>query len=93
VLSTSGPGATNLVTGLATAMMDLVPMAAVTGQVASGLIGTDAFQEVDVTGVTLPVTKHNYVVDPEAAVYPLVPPGGRLEDKMHEPGLPAPTPR
>ncbi len=62
VLSTSGPGATNLVTGLATAMMDSVPMVAVTGQVASSLIGTDAFQEVDVTGVTLPVTKHNYLV-------------------------------
>lgn len=62
VLSTSGPGATNLVTGLATALMDNVPMVAITGQVSSGLLGTDAFQEVDVTGVTLPVTKHNYLV-------------------------------
>ena len=62
VLGTSGPGATNLVTGLATAMMDSVPMVAITGQVASGLLGTDAFQEVDVTGVTLPITKHNYLV-------------------------------
>ncbi len=70
VLSTSGPGATNLVTGLATAMMDSVPMVAVTGQVASGLIGTDAFQEVDVTGVTLPVTKHNYLVQRPDQVAP-----------------------
>jgi len=62
VLSTSGPGATNLVTGLATAMMDNVPLVAITGQVSSGLLGTDAFQEVDVTGITLPVTKHNYLV-------------------------------
>ncbi|MGA2081350.1 MAG: biosynthetic-type acetolactate synthase large subunit [Holophaga sp.] len=62
VLSTSGPGATNLVTGLATAMMDSVPLVAVTGQVPSAVLGTDAFQEVDVTGVTLPITKHNYLV-------------------------------
>lgn len=66
VIATSGPGATNLVTGLATAMMDSVPMVAITGQVASTLLGSDAFQEVDVTGVTLPVTKHNFLVkDPE----------------------------
>ena len=62
VITTSGPGATNLVTGLANAMMDSVPMVAITGQVATGVIGTDAFQETDVTGVTLPVTKHNYLV-------------------------------
>jgi acetolactate synthase-1/2/3 large subunit len=62
VLATSGPGATNLVTGLATAMLDSVPLVAITGQVSSKLLGTDAFQEVDVTGVTLPVTKHNYLV-------------------------------
>jgi acetolactate synthase-1/2/3 large subunit len=62
VIATSGPGATNLVTGLATAMMDSSPVVAITGQVARGAIGTDAFQETDVTGVTLPVTKHNYLV-------------------------------
>ena len=62
VLATSGPGATNLVTGLATAMMDSVPLVAITGQVSSSLLGTDTFQEVDVTGVTIPITKHNYLV-------------------------------
>lgn len=62
VIATSGPGATNLVTGLATALMDSVPLLAITGQVPSSVIGSDAFQETDVTGVTLPVTKHNYLV-------------------------------
>jgi acetolactate synthase-1/2/3 large subunit len=61
-IATSGPGATNLVTPLATAMMDSVPMVAVTGQVPRGAIGRDAFQETDTTGITLPVTKHNYLV-------------------------------
>jgi len=61
-IATSGPGATNLVTGLATAMMDSSPIVAITGQVATDAIGSDAFQETDVTGVTLPVTKHNYLV-------------------------------
>ena len=61
-LTTSGPGATNLVTALATAYMDSVPMVAVTGQVRTNLIGNDAFQEADVTGITRPVTKHNYLV-------------------------------
>lgn len=61
-LATSGPGATNLVTGLATANMDSVPMVAFTGQVKTHLIGNDAFQEADVTGITRPVTKHNYLV-------------------------------
>jgi len=61
-ISTSGPGATNMVTGLSVAMMDSVPIVAITGQVARSAIGTDAFQETDVTGVTLPVTKHNYLV-------------------------------
>lgn len=61
-LATSGPGATNLVTGLATAMLDSVPVVAITGQVASKVLGTDAFQEVDITGITLPVTKHNFLV-------------------------------
>ena len=61
-MATSGPGATNLVTGIATAMMDSSPIVCITGQVPSGVIGSDAFQETDVTGVTLPVTKHNYLV-------------------------------
>ncbi|GAB4439541.1 MAG: biosynthetic-type acetolactate synthase large subunit [Anaerolineae bacterium] len=61
-IATSGPGATNLVTGLATAMMDSSPVVAITGQVPTSVIGSDAFQETDVTGVTLPVTKHNYLV-------------------------------
>jgi acetolactate synthase-1/2/3 large subunit len=61
-LATSGPGATNLVTGIATAMMDSVPTVFITGQVTSALLGSDAFQETDVTGVTLPITKHNYLV-------------------------------
>ncbi len=62
VIATSGPGATNLVTGIATAMMDSSPIVCITGQVPSEVIGSDAFQETDVTGVTLPVTKHNYLV-------------------------------
>ncbi|WP_041433041.1 biosynthetic-type acetolactate synthase large subunit [Syntrophothermus lipocalidus] len=61
-LATSGPGATNLVTGIATAYMDSVPLVAFTGQVATHLIGRDAFQEADITGITLPITKHNYLV-------------------------------
>ena len=61
-MATSGPGATNLVTGIATAMMDSVPMVCVTGQVPSKLIGYDAFQETDITGITLPITKHSYLV-------------------------------
>jgi len=61
-LSTSGPGATNLVTGIATAYMDSIPMVAITGQVGTHLIGNDAFQEADVTGITRPITKHNYLV-------------------------------
>ncbi|MBE0690189.1 MAG: biosynthetic-type acetolactate synthase large subunit, partial [Anaerolineae bacterium] len=61
-MATSGPGATNLVTGIATAMMDSSPIVCITGQVPRSVIGTDAFQEVDVTGITLPITKHNYLV-------------------------------
>ncbi len=61
-IATSGPGATNLVTGIATAMMDSSPIVCITGQVATPVIGTDAFQEVDITGITLPITKHNYLV-------------------------------
>jgi len=61
-IATSGPGATNLVTGLATAQMDSSPMVAITGQVVTPLIGTDAFQETDITGITMPITKHSYLV-------------------------------
>jgi len=62
-LATSGPGATNLVTGIATAYMDSIPMVAITGQVKTFLIGNDAFQEADITGITRPITKHNYLVE------------------------------
>lgn len=61
-MATSGPGATNLVTGIANAFLDSVPMVAITGQVARPFIGKDAFQEIDITGITLPITKHNYLV-------------------------------
>ncbi len=62
-ISTSGPGATNLVTGIATAMLDSIPMVAITGNVPCSLIGKDSFQEIDITGITLPITKHNYFVN------------------------------
>ncbi|WP_255473541.1 biosynthetic-type acetolactate synthase large subunit [Planomicrobium sp. CPCC 101110] len=62
VIATSGPGATNLVTGIADAMLDSIPLVVFTGQVASGVIGTDAFQEADIIGITQPITKHNYQV-------------------------------
>src|SRR6058998_74502 len=61
-IATSGPGATNMVTGIATAMMDSSPIVCITGQVGSKLIGSDAFQETDITGITMPITKHNVVV-------------------------------
>ncbi|MDD6032214.1 MAG: biosynthetic-type acetolactate synthase large subunit [Oscillospiraceae bacterium] len=61
-IATSGPGATNLVTGIATAYMDSVPMVAITGNVNRDLLGLDSFQEVDITGITMPITKHNYIV-------------------------------
>ncbi len=61
-IATSGPGATNLVTGIATAMLDSIPMVAITGNVPCSLIGKDSFQEIDITGVTLPITKHNFFV-------------------------------
>jgi len=67
-MSTSGPGATNLITGIATANMDSVPLVAITGQVATHVIGTDAFQEADTTGITLPIVKHNYLIkDPRTS--------------------------
>jgi len=62
-IATSGPGATNLVTGIATAMLDSIPMVCITGNVSSKILGTDAFQEVDITGITLPVTKHNFLIN------------------------------
>jgi acetolactate synthase-1/2/3 large subunit len=67
-VATSGPGATNLVTPLADAHMDSVPLVAITGQVASGSIGTDAFQEADISGITIPVTKHNFLVTDPADI-------------------------
>jgi len=71
-IATSGPGATNMVTGLATAMLDSSPIVCITGQVGSRLIGSDAFQEIDITGITLPVTKHNYLVTRPEDVAPAV---------------------
>jgi len=71
-VATSGPGATNLVTGIATAMLDSIPMVAITGQVPSSLLGTDAFQETDITGVTLPITKHNFLVTRADEIAPTI---------------------
>lgn len=71
-LATSGPGATNLLTGIANAAMDSVPLVAITGQVATPLMGTDAFQEVDVFGMSLPVVKHSWIVHDAADVYAVV---------------------
>jgi acetolactate synthase-1/2/3 large subunit len=71
-VATSGPGATNMVTGIATAMMDSSPIVCITGQVGSGLIGSDAFQETDITGITLPITKHNYLVTRASEVAPAI---------------------
>ena len=71
-IATSGPGGTNMVTGIATAMMDSSPIVCITGQVGSGLIGSDAFQETDITGITLPVTKHNYLVAKSSDIAPAV---------------------
>ena len=71
-IATSGPGATNMVTGIATAMMDSSPIVCITGQVGSKLIGSDAFQETDITGITLPITKHNYLVTAAADVAPAI---------------------
>jgi acetolactate synthase-1/2/3 large subunit len=63
VIVTSGPGAANTVTGIANAYMDSVPIVVITGQVATHVLGTDAFQETDITGITIPITKHNYLLD------------------------------
>jgi acetolactate synthase-1/2/3 large subunit len=71
-IATSGPGATNLVTGLATAMLDSIPMVCITGNVSSKILGTDAFQEVDITGITLPVTKHNFLINRAEDIAPAI---------------------
>ncbi len=72
VIATSGPGATNLVTGIATAYMDSVPVVAITGNVSSALLGKDSFQEVDIAGITMPVTKHNFIVKRAEDVAPTI---------------------
>ncbi|HEY6488484.1 MAG: biosynthetic-type acetolactate synthase large subunit [Terracidiphilus sp.] len=71
-IATSGPGATNLVTGIATAMLDSIPIVCITGNVSSKVLGTDAFQEVDITGITLPVTKHNFLVSKTEDIAPAI---------------------
>ena len=86
-IATSGPGATNLVTGIATAMLDSIPMVCVTGQVSSKVLGTDAFQEVYITGVTLPVTKHNFLVNRAEDLAPAL----RLAFQIAKSGRPGPV--
>ncbi|HTX75400.1 MAG TPA: biosynthetic-type acetolactate synthase large subunit [Terracidiphilus sp.] len=86
-VATSGPGATNLVTGIATAMLDSIPMVCITGQVSSKVLGTDAFQEVDITGVTLPVTKHNFLVSRAEDLAPAL----RLAFQIARSGRPGPV--
>ncbi|AEU35575.1 biosynthetic-type acetolactate synthase large subunit [Granulicella mallensis] len=86
-MATSGPGATNLVTGLATAMLDSIPMVAITGQVSSKVLGSDAFQEVDITGITLPITKHNFLVTRAEDIAPAV----RLAFQIATSGRPGPV--
>ncbi|ADW69787.1 biosynthetic-type acetolactate synthase large subunit [Granulicella tundricola] len=86
-MATSGPGATNLVTGIATAMLDSIPMVAITGQVSSKVLGSDAFQEVDITGITLPITKHNFLVTRAEDIAPTV----RLAFQIAQQGRPGPV--
>ena len=86
-IATSGPGATNLVTGIATAMMDSIPIVCITGQVSSKVLGTDAFQEVDITGVTLPITKHNFLVTRPEDIAPAV----RYAFQIAQSGRPGPV--
>src|SRR3984893_9087093 len=85
--ATSGPGATNLVTGIATAMLDSVPIVCITGQVSSKVLGSDAFQEVDITGITLPITKHNFLVTRAEAIAPAL----RLAFQIATSGRPGPV--
>jgi acetolactate synthase I/II/III large subunit len=85
-MATSGPGATNLVTGIATAMMDSVPMVCITGQVPTKLIGYDAFQETDITGITLPITKHSYLVTRVEDIMPAMKEAFYICDRSGRPG-------
>jgi acetolactate synthase-1/2/3 large subunit len=86
-IATSGPGATNLVTGIATAMLDSIPIVCITGNVSSKLLGSDAFQEVDITGITLPVTKHNFLVNRAEDVAPAI----RYAFQIAQTGRPGPV--
>ena len=86
-IATSGPGATNLVTGIATAMLDSIPMVCITGQVSSKVLGTDAFQEVDITGITLPITKHNFLITRTEDIAPAI----RLAFQIAKSGRPGPV--
>ena len=86
-IATSGPGATNLVTGIATAMLDSVPIVCITGQVSSKVLGTDAFQEIDITGITLPITKHNFLVTRAEDIAPTI----RLAFQIAAEGRPGPV--
>ncbi len=86
-VATSGPGATNLVTGIANAMLDSIPIVCITGQVSSKVLGTDAFQEVDITGITLPVTKHNYLINRTEDIAPAI----REAFRIAQSGRPGPV--
>ena len=86
-IATSGPGATNLVTGIATAMLDSIPVVCITGNVSSKVLGTDAFQEVDITGITLPVTKHNFIVTKTEEIAPAI----RYAFQIAKTGRPGPV--
>jgi acetolactate synthase I/II/III large subunit len=86
-MATSGPGATNLVTGIATAMLDSIPIVCITGNVSSKVLGTDAFQEIDITGITLPVTKHNFLVNRAEDIAPAL----RLAFQIAQSGRPGPV--
>jgi acetolactate synthase-1/2/3 large subunit len=86
-IATSGPGATNLVTGIATAMLDSIPIVCITGNVSSKILGTDAFQEVDITGITLPVTKHNFLINRAEDIAPAI----RYAFQIAQTGRPGPV--
>ena len=86
-IATSGPGATNLVTGIATAMLDSIPMVCITGNVSSKLLGSDAFQEVDITGITLPITKHNFLISHTEDIAPAI----RQAFQIAQSGRPGPV--
>ncbi len=86
-IATSGPGATNLVTGIATAMLDSIPLVAITGQVSSKVLGSDAFQEVDITAITMPITKHNWLVTRAENIAPTI----RAAFQIAQSGRPGPV--